>query len=97
MPERITNTPVRLTAPSRQTSGVAAAQGSNLPCQGVVIKAICPGNTIYIGTSSGVTAADGFPMSDGDVLELRVTNVNQIWHIASAAAQSLAYMPYAFY
>lgn len=89
---------IRIKAPTRSASGVAAAQ---LPdsgnVHGVVVKAICPGQTIYVGADNTVTTANGYPMADGDTLTLEVRNANQIWHIASAAAQSLAVLPFERY
>jgi hypothetical protein len=93
----VQTTPLHITAPSRLTVGAAAVQGTNLPCHGVLVRAICPSQSIYLGVSNGVTTAAGWPMADGDVLDLRVSNVNQLWFIASAAAQSVALMPYALY
>jgi hypothetical protein len=94
---KVTNTPLRITAPSRATVDSAAAQGPNIPCHGVLIKAICPGQTIYVGVDANVTTATGFPLNDGDVLDLRVTNVNQLGFVASADTQSVALLPYALY
>jgi hypothetical protein len=90
--------PVRLVAPYRVAVGVAAvnvtASGN---VRGVVLKAICPGQVIYIGADSGVTTATGYPMSDGETLTLEVRNANQIFAIASAAAQSLSVLPFERY
>lgn len=90
----VTTTPVRITAPNRLAVGVTAVQGSNRPCHGVVVKALCPGETIYLGTSSAVTTADGYPMGDGETLTLNVKNANELYFIASAAAQAVAFVPF---
>jgi hypothetical protein len=90
--------PIRLGAPYRVTVGVAAAvltASGNV--HGVILKAICPGQTIYVGASSAVTTATGYPMTDGETLTLEVRDANQIYAIASAAAQSLAVLPFARY
>lgn len=90
-----TTIPVRLnTAPSRLTVGAAAVQGTSVPCHGVVVKAICPGQTIYVGNSTAVTTATGYPLADGESITFEVSNINQLWFIASAALQSVALLPY---
>jgi hypothetical protein len=92
-----TTIPVRLnTAPSRLTVGAAAVQGPNVSVHGVVVKTICPGQVIYLGTSNGVTTATGFPLYDGESMSFEVSNLNQLWFIASAAAQAVAFLPYVF-
>ena len=88
--------PLRITEPSRATVNAVSAQLPAAPCHGVLIKAICPGQTIYLGRSA-VSAATGWPMADGDVLDLAVKNVNEIYAVATAAGQSLALMPYSIY
>jgi len=90
--------PVRLVAPYRVTVGGTAVQltSSGNVNGGVVVKAICPGQTMYIGIS-GVTTATGYPLSDGEAVALGVGNANQIYAIASAAAQSVAVLPFSRY
>jgi hypothetical protein len=61
-----------------------------------VVKALCPGQTVYVGTSSAVTAADGYPLSDGETLTLEVKNGSDLWFIASAADQAVAFFPGVF-
>ncbi len=89
-----TAAPIRPVAPTRNTVGATAAQltstGNN---HGVILKAMCPGHTIYLGTTSAVTTATGYPMSDGETLTLEIANANQLYAIASAASQSLAVLP----
>jgi hypothetical protein len=90
--------PIHLVAPYRVTIGAAAVQlTASGNVHGIVIKAICPGQTIYIGASSAVTTSTGYPMVDGETLTLEAANANQIYAIASAAAQSVAVLPYARY
>jgi hypothetical protein len=36
-------------------------------------------------------------MADTDVLDLQVKNVNELWFTATAAAQSVALLPYSLY
>lgn len=90
---------VQLVAPYRVTVGATAVQLTNSTNVngGVVIKAICPGQTLYIGISSAVTTSTGYPMSDGETLTLEVRNANQLYAIASAAAQSVAVLPFSRY
>jgi len=94
-----TRAPVRLIAPYRVTVGTSAEQvtDSGNVNGGVVIKAICPGQTIYVGVSSSVTTSTGYPLSDGETLTLEVRNANALYVIASAAAQSVAVLPFSRY
>lgn len=89
---------VRLVAPYRVTVGTSAGQlTSSGNVRGVIIKAICPGQTIYIGTSSAVTTSTGYPLADGDSLTLEIRNASDIYAIASAAAQSVSVLPFGRY
>lgn len=94
MTRNSTTTGVRPKAPTRLSVGTAAVQGSNTPCHGVIVKAMSPSQTIYVGASSAVTAADGYPLADSGTLTLEVTNTNQLWFIASAASQAVSLFPY---
>jgi hypothetical protein len=90
--------PVRLVAPYRVTVGAAAVQlTSSGNVHGFVLKAICPGQTIYVGVASTVTTATGYPLVDGETLTLEVRNANEVYAIASAASQSVAVLPYSRY
>jgi hypothetical protein len=91
-----TTAPFRPIAPTRLAVGAAAVQGSNIPCHVLVVKAICPGQTMYVGTSSGVTTATGYPLADGETVTLEVKNASDLWFIASAAAQAVAFFPGTF-
>jgi len=86
--------PVRLVAPSRLAVGTSSVQGSNVACHGVIVKALCPGQTVYLGVAADVTTATGYPMGDGETLTLEVKNVNELWFIASAAAQAVSLVPF---
>jgi hypothetical protein len=89
---------IRLTAPYRVTVGAAAVQlTASGNVHGVVIKCLCPGQTVYVGTTSGVTTATGYPLVDGETLTLEIRNANQVYAIASAAAQSVAVLPFSRY
>lgn len=90
--------PVRLVAPYRVTVGGTAVQiTASGNVHGVVVKALSPGQTVYIGISDAVTTATGYPMVDGETLTLEVRNANQLYAIASAAAQSVAVLPFSRY
>lgn len=89
---------VNIVAPYRVTVGATAVQlTTSGNVHGVVIKAIAPGQVVYIGASAAVTTATGYPMADGDTLTLEVRNANQVWAIASAAAQSVSVLPFSRY
>jgi len=87
---------IQVTAPYRVTVGVAAVQltSSGNVNGGVCVKALVPGQTLYLGVSSAVTTATGWPMTDNESLCLEVRNANVLWGIASAAAQSVAVLPF---
>lgn len=93
-----TRASIRLTAPYRVTVGATAVQltSSGNVNGGVVVKALVPGQTMYLGLS-GVTTATGYPMADYETLTLEVSNANQLYAIASAAAQSVAVLPFSRY
>lgn len=61
---------------------------------GILLKAICPGETVYWGVSSAVTTANGFPLANGESVPLNVRNANEIYVIASAASQAVAVAPF---
>lgn len=48
--------------------------------------------TVYVGTSSGVTSADGFPLSAGAAIALEVDNANKIWLIGSTSNQVISWI-----
>lgn len=90
--------PIRIKAPTRNTVGATAAQLTATDnVHGVILKAICPGQVIYLGLDANVTTATGYPMVDGETLTLEVRNADQLYAIASAAAQSLAVLPFTRY
>lgn len=92
----IGTTSMRPLAPGRLTVGTAAVQGPNVSAHGFVVKSLSPAQTVYVGINNGVTAATGYPMADLSTIELNVTNLNQLWFIASAASQTIAYFPFVF-
>lgn len=58
----------------------------------ISIKAICSGSAlVYIGTSNAVTAGNGYPLSDGQSIDLDVDDtVTEIWGIASTGTQAVS-------
>lgn len=79
---------------SQYTIGTSAVQLTVTPLTGrtsMSIKAITTGNNIvYVGNSSGVTTSTGYPLFNGDSLQLDLTGAHVVYAIASAAAQTLA-------
>jgi len=56
----------------------------------VCLKAICPGtNIIYIGNSSGVTTSTGYPLFNGDTVQMDLTPLDQIWAVGNANGNTL--------
>lgn len=53
-------------------------------------KAVCSGGqAIYIGNSGSVTTSSGYPLFNGESLQLDLTGATSPWAIASAAGQQL--------
>lgn len=77
---------------SQYTVGTSAVQLTPTPLtnrSSMSVKATCTGaNAIYIGTSNAVTTSTGFPLFNGDVLNLDLTPSSVVWAIASAASQT---------
>lgn len=48
--------------------------------------------TVYVGTASGVTSSDGFPIVAGAGISLEITNANQLWLIGSTSNQSVSWI-----
>ncbi len=76
------------------TVGTTAVQITLLTGQSsMTLKAICSGqNSIWIANNNGVTAGvggGGYPMFNGDVTNMDVTNSPSVWAIATAAAQTI--------
>lgn len=87
--------PVVLSAATQTPVGVSAVQLPNTgTVLGVMLKAISPGQIVYIGTTSAVSTTTGFPLSDGDSIILEVSNANQVWAVATASGQRVAVFPY---
>jgi hypothetical protein len=73
--------------------GTSAVQVVNPPLanrSSVGFKAVCStGDAIYIGNSSSVTITNGWPLFNGDAVELDLTGAQQVWAIATSASQNL--------
>lgn len=82
-------------APYRVAVGVTAVQlTSSGAVHSLIIKAICVGQTVYIGASSAVTTSTGYPLADGETLTIESRDANQYWAIASAVAQAVSVFPF---
>lgn len=94
-----TRGPINVIAPYRVAVGTSAVQltTSGNVNGGVCIKALAPGQTMYLGVSSAVTTSTGWPMSDRESLCLEVRNANVLYGIASAADQAVAVLPFSRY
>lgn len=90
-----TRAPINIVAPYRVTIGGTAVQltTSGNVNGGVCVKALVPGQTMYLGLA-GVATTTGWPMTDNESLCLEVRNANVLYGIASAAAQSVAVLPF---
>jgi hypothetical protein len=47
------------------------------------------GNAVFIGNSSGTSTANGYPLYNGDTLQMDIDSSHQIWAIANAAGQTV--------
>lgn len=85
---------------SQYSVGLSSVQLTPTPLtnrSSMSIKATCTGsNAVYIGNSNAVTTSTGFPLFNGDVINLDITGVNVVWAIASAASQTLYVMEIAY-
>lgn len=87
---------IKLDKPRQVAVNAAASQLPDTGNRhGVYFKAICPGQTIYIGTDNAVTTGNGFALYDGETLELDIRNCKDVWVVASADGQKLAILPFA--
>ncbi len=81
---------------SQYTVGTSAVQLTPTPLTGrssMSIKVIVTGNNIvYIGDSSGVTTSTGYPLFNGDSLQLDLTGADTVYAIATAVGQTVAVM-----
>lgn len=81
-------------ATTQYTVGVAAVQLTPTPLANrtsIIVKVVTTSsaNAVYVGNSSGVTTITGFPLFNGDALEMDLTAAHSIYAIGSAAAQEV--------
>ena len=85
---------------SQYTVGLTVVQLTVTPLtnrSSMSIKATCSGsNAIFIGNSNAVTTSTGFPLFNGDVINLDLTGASKVWAIASSANQTLYIMEIAY-
>lgn len=79
---------------SQYTVGTSATQITVTPLtnrSSMSIKVRTAGATdvVYVGNSSGVTSSTGFPLFNGDSVQLDVTPAQATWVIGSAAGQTV--------
>lgn len=80
---------------NQQTVGTTAVQvptslGASL--RSLSLKSLSANTaSIYIGTSSAVTASNGWPLDAGDSIDLEIDNTTNIYAIAGAAGQRIAW------
>lgn len=77
---------------SQYTVGTSAVQLTVTPLtgrssMGIKMKAATFGDGVYIGNSSGVTTSTGYPLFDGDTLQLDLKSTQVIYAIGTAAGQ----------
>ncbi len=78
---------------SQYTIGLTAIQITPTPLanrSSVSMKVVCNSNTIiYIGNSSAVTSSTGFPLFNGDSVQLDITGAQSIYAISNFASNTL--------
>lgn len=84
----ITNAASQLIAPpSGSAAGVGRASG------GVLVRALTANTQpCWVGSSSGVTTGNGYPLYPGDAVALNVDDPSRVWAIATSGTQTLAYL-----
>lgn len=79
---------------SQYAVGTSAVQLTPTPLanrKSMSVKAILTGNNVvYVGNSSGVTSSTGYPLFNGDSVQLDITGSATVYAIATAAAQTIA-------
>ena len=79
---------------SQQTIGLIAVQVTPTPLTNrsslsLRVTTTSSSAAIYIGPSSGVTVFNGYPLYNGDTLQMDLTPVNTIYAISNIAGQTL--------
>lgn len=78
----------------QDTVGTTAKQLSTVErplVSGARIKALA-GNAdvVYVGSSSGISVSQGYPLAAGEELPIPVSSLHKVWVIAGAASQGYA-------
>lgn len=75
------------------TIGITAQQITSSPLIGrssISLRVTATGsNAIFIGNNSGLTVSNGYPLYNGDTLQMDLTPANTIYAIANSAGQTL--------
>lgn len=79
---------------SQYTVGTSATQLTVTPLTGrssLAVKVVTTASTeaVYIGNSSGVTTANGYPLFNGDSIEIDLTGAHSIYAIGTLAGQKV--------
>jgi len=79
--------PGRGTIAIQSTVSASAQQlGNNAVVDGVTLYAPSGnGGTVYLGSSSSVTSANGYPLEKGTSVQFKGANTNQIFYIGTAS------------
>jgi hypothetical protein len=77
---------------SQYTVGLTAVQLSITPLtnrSSLSIKVITstPSDLVYVGNSNAVTTSTGYPLFNGDSLQLDLTAVHELWVVGTAVGQ----------
>lgn len=88
----------KIFAPYHVTVGAAAVHlgpaSGNSRAHSHTLKAVCtPGEKVYLGASSAVTTADGYPLEDGETFPFEVFDASKIWAIGTAGGQKVVVLP----
>lgn len=78
---------------SQYTVGTSAVQFAPTPLanrSSISLRVIATStNVIYIGNSASVTISTGYPLYNGDTLQMDLTPSGMVWGIATAAGQTM--------
>lgn len=68
---------------------IAPTPLSNRSSMSIKVKTASSNDTVYIGSSSGVTTSTGYILFNGDSLQLDITAAQAVWAIGSAVGQTV--------
>lgn len=87
-----TQPPLNSFQTSQYTIGTSIVQLTPSPLSNrssISLRVTCTGsNSIYIGNSSGTTTSNGYPLYNGDTIQMDLSTTNSIYAIASAGGQT---------